>query len=187
MIPREPGVIVDDRRKILIIGTLGAGKTTLAQDLVERTGYLYNSIDVCRVEYSDGTFDGEDAAWGHFLDACSDPIPAILEFSGLGPHVCEVRDALLSSGIPVSVIWLDLPLDKCIERASLRDKFVPAPFIWAPIEYSVPAIYSGIETAWDSVWSRELLFQTTRLKFPGNVSCPDVCSAVISVLFPCYC
>jgi len=35
--------------KILIIGTLGAGKTTLARALSDETGFPYTSIDGCRI------------------------------------------------------------------------------------------------------------------------------------------
>lgn len=137
--------------KVLIIGTLGAGKTTLAQALSQKTGYPYVSIDECRIRYSDGTIEGEDAAWQDFLKACCDPSPGILEFSGGGPHVCEVRDSLLCSGMCILIIWIDMPHDLCINRASKRSVVIPAPFVWADIDYSVPAIHSSIVIAWERV------------------------------------
>ena len=126
-------------RKILIIGTLGSGKTTLAELLARDTGYPYVSIDNCRIHYGDGTPSGEERAWEHFLAICRKPAPGILEFSGMGSHVGEVRSNLLRSTIPVSVIWLVLPLDICIARASQRQKKIPSPFPWAPVAYSVTA------------------------------------------------
>jgi deoxyadenosine/deoxycytidine kinase len=39
-------------RKILIIGTLGSGKTTVAQRLARDTGFPYASIDDCRITAS---------------------------------------------------------------------------------------------------------------------------------------
>jgi hypothetical protein len=169
--------------KILIIGTLGAGKTTLARALSQETGYPYASIDDCRIRYSDGTTDGEDAAWRSFLRACRDPSSGILEFSGGGPHVSEVRDALLSSGIAVSVIWIDISHDLCIERASKRENVIPAPFVWAPIEYSVVAIHSGIETAWERVWNAEPGFCARRMVFSRDTPSSEISLRVLSHLF----
>ena len=162
------------KMKIIIIGTLGTGKTTLAMALSHETGYAYTSIDDCRIRYSDGTTDGEDAAWHHFLIACRDPSPGILEFSGGGPHLYEVRDALLGSGMPVSVIWIDMPHDLCIERASQREIVIPAPFVWAPIDYSVPAIHSGIEIAWERVWSAVPEFCARRMVFPRDLPSSEI-------------
>jgi len=62
----------------------------------------------------------------------------------MGPHAEEVRENLLGSGIPVSVIWLVLPLETCIARAEQRQKKIPSPFPWAPLEDSVPFIHEEI-------------------------------------------
>ena len=179
----DPQTFSGRARKILLIGTLGAGKTTVAQDLAKETGYSYASIDECRIQYSDSTVRGEDSAWGHFLAACAVPAPGILEFSGGGPYVCEVRGALLNSGLPISIIWLDLPLDICIERASLRQKNVPTPFPWGPIDTSVRAIYSGIESTWITLWCAEPRFHATRMRFQGNTSYSEMYARIVTALF----
>ncbi len=170
------------KMKILIIGTLGVGKTTLARALSHETGYPYTSIDDCRIGYSDGTIVGEETAWRYFLKACSDISPAILEFSGGGPYVCPVRDALLSSKMPVAIIWVDFPHDLCIERASKRESIVPAPYVWAPIDYSVPAIHSGIEVAWEEIWSFEPSFHARRMAFSRDALSTEVYKKVESYL-----
>jgi hypothetical protein len=170
------------KMKILIIGTLGVGKTTLAGALSQETGYPYVSIDECRIRYSDGTHDGEDAAWHYFLIACRNPSPAILEFSGGGTHVYEVRDALLSSGITIKIIWIDIPHDLCIMRASKREIDIPAPFVWAEIDYSVPAIHSGIEIAWERIWSAEHGFCTRKMVFSRDVPSCEIYLMVRSYL-----
>jgi len=170
--------LVISPRKILLIGTLGSGKTTLAEYLVRDTGFPYASIDECRIRYGDGTVSGEDCAWDHFLEICGKPTPGILEFSGGGPHVDEIRKNLLCSTIPVSVIWLVLPLDTCITRALQRQKNIPAPFPWGPIDYSVPAIHDSIKFAWDNVWSREPGFHATRQEFRSTTSVGDMYSVI---------
>jgi hypothetical protein len=170
-------------RKILLIGTLGSGKTTLAEFLARDTGFPYASIDECRIRYGDNTISGEDCAWDHFLEICGRPAPGILEFSGGGPHVDEVRENLLCSTIPVSVIWLVLPPDTCISRASQRQKNIPSPFPYGPVGYSVPAIHESIEYAWDSVWYREPGFHATRQVFRSTTSVAEMYSVIKRDLF----
>lgn len=172
------GRLVISPRKILFIGTLGSGKTTLAEYLARDTGFPYASIDDCRVRYSNSTVEGEDSAWDHFLEICGRPAPGILEFSGMGPHVGEVRENLLCSTIPVLVIWLVLPLDTCITRALQRQKDIPSPFPWGPVGYSVPAIHESIECAWDGVWSREPGFHAIRQEFSGTTSAARMYSVI---------
>lgn len=168
--------------KVLIIGTLGAGKTTLAQALSQEIGYPYVSIDDCRIRYSDGTIEGEDAAWQNFLMACCDPSPGILEFSGGGPHVYEVRDSLHCSGMNILIIWIDMPHDLCIKRASKRSVVIPAPFVWADIDFSVPAIHSSIIVAWERVWSTEPDFCAWRMVFSQDISSHEIYQMVLSFL-----
>lgn len=169
-------------RKILLIGTLGSGKTTLAEHLAQDTGFTYASIDECRIRYGDGTLSGEERAWDHFLEECSRPAPGILEFSGMGPDVEEVRCALLASGIPVSVIWIVLPLDTCITRALQRQKNIPAPFPWAPVEYSIPAIHAGVDCAWEYAWTREPSFHAVRREFSQATSPARIYSGIWKTL-----
>lgn len=165
-------------QKVLLIGTLGSGKTTLAEYLARDTGFPYASIDECRIRYGDGTVSGEERAWENFLAICRKSTPGILEFCGMGPSVEDVRDNLLCSTVPVSVIWLVLPLDTCIARASQRQKKIPYPFPWAPVANSVPLIHDGIEFAWDIIWSRESHFHATRQEFLGTTSVTEMYSAI---------
>lgn len=174
--------LVIGKMKILIIGTLGAGKTTLARALSHEIGHPYTSIDDCRIGYSDGTIDGEETAWGYFLKACSDPSPAILEFSGMGPYASLVRDALLSSKSSVAIIWIGFPHDLCIERATKQEIIIPAPYVWAPIDYSVPAIQSGIEFAWEEMWTKEPSFHAMRMAFSHDALSNEVYKRVESYL-----
>ncbi|GAA5261793.1 AAA family ATPase [Methanocalculus sp. MC3] len=174
--------LVIGKMKILIIGTLGAGKTTLARTLSDETGLPYIPIDGCRIRYSDGTIVGEETAWHYFLEACSDPSPAILEFSGMGPYACQVRDALLYSKLPVAIIWIDCLHDLCIDRATKREITIPAPFKWAPISYSVPAIHSGIEIAWEEMWTKEPSFHVMRMALSHDLLPSEVYQRVASYL-----
>ena len=139
--------------KILIIGTLGAGKTTFAEYVSKRMGIPFTGIDDCRRQLGDETFAGEYRAWARFIEVCSTPEASILEFSGGGPHVYAVRSALVQSGMPIYVIWLEPALDICIRRASGRTQDVPAPYIWGDIDTSTPQIHIGVERAWMNEWA----------------------------------
>jgi hypothetical protein len=165
-------------KKILLIGTLGSGKTTLAELLSRDTGFPYASIDECRIRFGDGTMSGEERARDHFLQDCSRPAPGILEFSGVGPHADDVRNALIDSAMPVLVIWLVLPLDTCITRAMQRQKNIPAPYPWGPVESSVPALHASIEFLWDAVWSREPGFHATKQEFQSTTSVDEMYAVI---------
>jgi len=182
MPPAGPSTPSPVPRKILIIGTPGSGKTTLATVLSRDTGFPYTSIDECRICYSDGTVAGEERAWDHFLVECRRPVPEILEFSGMGPHVEEVRDNLLLSKIPVLVIWLVLPHNTCIGRARKRKKEIPYPFPWAPLEYSLPLIEDGIDIAWGIIWDTEPDFRAVRQEFSGTSSVDEMFSAIKKIV-----
>jgi len=166
----NPEKFIISPRKILLIGTMGSGKTTVAEHLARDTGFSYASIDACRMKFGDGTMDGEDLAWDHFLGSCANPLPAILEFSGCGPHADEVHYALRDSGVPVTIVWLVLPVETCIIRALLRKKNVPAPYLWAPIESAIPVFHDAIGDSWERTWSREPAFQALRQEFSGSDS-----------------
>ena len=178
------GKLVISPRKILLIGTLGSGKTTLAEYLARDTGFPYASIDACRVSYSNSTVEGEVSAWDHFLEICGRPVPGILEFSGMGPHVGEVRDALRGSGIPATVIWLVIPPGTCITRAMQRKKDIPAPYQWAPIEYAVPAINDAIEYSWERTWCRG--FHAIRQEFSETASVADMYTVIREICCKFY-
>ncbi len=164
--------------KVLLIGTLGSGKTTLAELLARAFFIPYASIDACRVRFGDGTMTGEDCAWEHFLKLCKMPGPYVLEFSGMGPHAREVRDTLVQSATPVLVIWLVLPADICRARARQRKKTVPFPYPLAPVEYAVPAIHAATGDAWDTIWNTEPRFRAERLEFSGTESAGEIYSVV---------
>lgn len=167
-------MVENDGKKILLIGTLGSGKTTIARLSSNATGFGMTSIDDCRERFGDGTVTGEYRAWTCFIGACNDRKPAILEFSGGGPHVYAVRQALLQSGVPIHVIWLDPPLETCIKRASNRAKEVPTPYPWGPIDESATMIYQGIVSAWDGVWTERPEINAVRMKLKGTERAAEV-------------
>ncbi|NJD76235.1 MAG: hypothetical protein FIB08_03960 [Candidatus Methanoperedens sp.] len=139
--------------KILVIGTLGAGKTTFSKYISNRMGLPFTGIDDCRRRFGDGTFVGEYRAWTEFIKTCGMPGGTVLEFSGGGPHVFAVRGALLNSEMPIYVVWLDPPLNICIRRASARENDVPAPYEWGDVDHSTAQIYKEVERSWEREWT----------------------------------
>lgn len=171
-----------DGYKILIIGSLGSGKTTIAKRLSKKLGYDRISIDDCRERYGDGSVTGEYRAWICFIEACNNDSPMILEFTGGGPHVFAVKQALLQSKLPIYIVWLDPPHDVCIKRASARQQSVPTPYPWGPVGESVIVIYEGIETAWNDIWAGNDNISAMRLKLNGEEPAQEIFERLLNIL-----
>jgi hypothetical protein len=78
----------------------------------------------------------------------------------------------------LTLIWLVLPLETCIARAPQRQKKIPYPFPWAPVEDSVPLIHDEIAFSREYIWSRESRFHAMRLEFSGTDSGDEIYAAV---------
>lgn len=76
------------RPLLVLIGAPGAGKTTLANALHERTGMRFASIDSDRAIHGDGSTSGEMRAWAAFMGKIEQEACDALEFSGSWPLVC---------------------------------------------------------------------------------------------------
>lgn len=120
--------------KVLVVGNIGAGKTTVASFLERITGWPRLAIDECRRQISDGSPAGELAAWGHFVREAQGGVPAILEFSGSGPNVYLVKRALAAAGSAVLVLWVKTPVEICISRLAGRAWTTPYPDFGVPME-----------------------------------------------------
>lgn len=168
--------------KIMIIGTLGAGKTTFAKYISHKMGLPYISIDDCRQLYSDGTFAGEYRAWTEFISVCVSPGGTVFEFSGGGPHVYAVKGALLSSGRPVYVFWLDPPLNLCIQRASGRVQNVPAPYEWGDVDRSAVEIHKGVERSWEMEWTSNSKIHFFRLTMMSEKTVEEQFNAIMGFM-----
>ena len=80
--------------KILIIGNIGSGKTTLGEELAKVLDFKFVTVDRLRERYQEGTVSGEYLTLHHFLKAIESEADLILEFTGAGCHKFAVRRAL---------------------------------------------------------------------------------------------
>jgi|APSaa5957512622_1039677.scaffolds.fasta_scaffold28305_2 shikimate kinase len=159
-------------KKVLIIGNLCAGKTTLGKKMQENIGYDLVEIDECRRQLGDGTVSGEYRTWQNFISRCEDTSGAILEFSGGGPHVYNIAKALENSGLKTHIFWLDLPQKTCLQLSKQRTFDSPYPYPMGNLLELIKHIASQIETAWREVWTNR--FTTHRIKDPHNVQLKEI-------------
>ncbi len=80
--------------KILIIGNIGSGKTTLGEKIQELTGYKFVQIDVLRELYLNNSVSGEYLSQFKFLKSVERKENMIFEFTGIGCHKFAVKRAL---------------------------------------------------------------------------------------------
>ena len=80
--------------KILIIGNIGSGKTTLGKKIQEITGYKFVQIDELREKYLNNSVSGEYYSLHKFLKEIEDNENLILEFTGVGCHKYAIKKVL---------------------------------------------------------------------------------------------
>lgn len=115
-------------RHVALVGFMGAGKTTLARALVERTGLGYTDIDGSVERSANATIAelfaaGEPAFREHEQRVVRSTLlnrqPLIVDLGGGAVTSGAVRDALRDRAITV---WLDEDVDTCWERARGTDR-----------------------------------------------------------------
>ncbi len=133
------------KSKVLVIGNICAGKTTLIQQLCPLLNGTPAILDEFRRQYGDGSIAGDYLAYYHLLLACAKPSPNIIEFSGAGPHKWAIRLALKESRVPCAVVFVDTPVQTCITRALTKKFDVPYP-AWdiSPADI-IPALQQELE------------------------------------------
>ena len=91
--------------KILILGNIGSGKTTLGKVGKEITGLPFVELDKLREDVKlDGRVSLNYLALYYFMQKAENPDTVILECTGSGVHKYSVKRALENSGHSVEVI-----------------------------------------------------------------------------------
>ena len=103
--------------KILIIGNIGSGKTTLGKAIQELMGFKFIQIDEIREKYLKGKVSQEYYCLHEFILAIETNDNLIMEFSGVGCHKFAVKRALELSNDKIMIILcktrdFDLILDR---------------------------------------------------------------------------
>jgi len=80
--------------KILIIGNIGSGKTTLGKKIQELTGYKFVQIDKLREKYLNNSVSGEYYSLYKLIKKIEVNQNLILEFTGVGCHKFAIKRAL---------------------------------------------------------------------------------------------
>jgi len=122
-------------QKILVIGNINSGKTTVAKMIKERIGCKLISIDDLRVKYNAESFYNEYLAWSEFLKYCGYEFgeeyqdkTILLEFTGCGPHQHAIKRALEKANSSLSIIFIKTKAEKCINRLALKKVYPPYPW-----------------------------------------------------------
>lgn len=113
---------------LVLIGLMGAGKTTTARAVAERLAWPFRDGDedlqartgrtAARIADEDGVARLHELEAAVLLDALRSEIPAVITAAGSAVAAPEVRAALPPHA---TVVWLDLPVDDLVRRMASAD------------------------------------------------------------------
>lgn len=109
--------------KILIIGNIGSGKSTLGKKIQEITGFEFIQIDELREKFLNNSVSGEYYSLFQFLKNAESNQNVILEFTGVGCHKFAIRRALELNDDPKFVILCKTRIFSTIQERIKSKKF----------------------------------------------------------------
>lgn len=123
---KDTRLVLSADSRILVIGTIGAGKSHVIRSLVNKTEAIQAyTIDDFRREYGASSESGEATARQRFLHACSEH-NGVFEFTGVGPLHEGVKQIALRKPFNF-IIRVHAPSEVCIKRISTRNDWPPYP------------------------------------------------------------
>jgi dephospho-CoA kinase len=145
--------------KLILIGNVASGKSTIAKLLSEKTGWKVHGIDAYRRRYNqDATEIGERLSWQFYLEAVEKKKNLIIENSGTAQNYELLKH---KAGKPRTVILIECPPKECIRRhnARMRQGYRLPPSPWKrPIEQGIVSIATLLELA-----EYDLIYDSTKM------------------------
>ena len=115
--------------KILIIGNIGSGKTTLGKKIQEITSYKFIEIDKFREKYLKDAVSEEYYCLYRFLKSIEENENLILEFTGAGCHKFAIKRALeLTNDIIIIIHCKNRDFSLILERSKHKELNENFPF-----------------------------------------------------------
>ena len=161
---RDAGLKLTADSRVLIIGTIGAGKSHFICNLVEEFDSVKtHSIDDCRRENSAWTRAGEKKARETFLRACAEK-NGIFECTGAGPLYKRIEQIAFSNPFDC-VLRVHTPTQVCMERVSSRRDWPPYPITTMPDSNLIDAISDELDShgfdRQSSEWNGQILLHVS--------------------------
>ncbi len=123
--------------KILIIGNIGSGKTTLGKKIQELTGYKFVQIDELREKYLNNSVSSEYYSLHKFLKEIEDNENLILEFTSVGCHKYAIKRTFeLSNDNILIILYKTRNFDLILKRIDDKPFSYIHPFDLNPKEHS---------------------------------------------------
>ena len=140
----DAGLTLTADSRVLVIGTIGAGKSHFISNLVATSEPIQtHSIDDCRRENGASTRAGEEKARETFLRACAEE-SGVFECTGAGPLYKRIQQ--VASANPFDcVVRLHAPTQVCTERVSSRLDWPPYPITTKPDSVLINAISDELD------------------------------------------
>ena len=114
--------------KILIIGNIGSGKTTIGREIQKFTNYKFIQIDQLREKYLNEYVSEEYYCLYEFLKSIENISDIILEFTGVGCHKYAVKRALQLSNDIIIILCKNRSFELILERIENKKYSYVPPF-----------------------------------------------------------
>ena len=142
--------------KILIIGNIGSGKTTLGKKIQELTGYKFVQIDELREKYLNNSVSGEYYSLHKFLKEIENNENLILEFTGVGCHKYAIKRTFeLSNDNILIILCKTRHFDLILKRIDDKSFSYIHPFDLNPKEHSQYVRQELKQDLKDNFWNCE--------------------------------
>ena len=141
----DAGFTLSTDSRVLVIGTIGAGKSHFISNLVEGFEPINSySIDECRRENGAWTRAGEEQAREAFLLACAEK-NGFFECTGAGPLYKRIEQITISN--PFDCIFrVHAPTQVCMDRVTSRHDWPPYPIAIKPDSEMIDAISNELDS-----------------------------------------